>query len=99
MKTIKISNKEELEKYKDKYGYKIPWNAIFTYSADFKGRLEVEWYLCIEKECSMVTGRFIEVGGFIKAGGYLEDWRYIKEKIIIKTKWKKIKEVKPSKFK
>ena len=123
MKTIEINNEKDLERYKDKYGYKIPWNAVFNYSADFKGGLEVEWYLYIEKECSMMTEGFIkagesiqtggfiyagesieaewyiEVGGHIKAGGYIENWEFIEENIITETRWKKIKEVKPSKFK
>ena len=78
MKTFRIKNKKDLEKFKDDYGYKIDGNAIFEYSANFTGRLLVEGYLEVEAGGSIKAGGYIEAGWYIEAGGSIEAGGYIK---------------------
>jgi len=99
MKTYIIKSQKELEKYKDEYGYYVPGNAEFEYSAEFQGRLRVDGYIevkageyikagwYIKAGGYIEAGWYIEAGGSIKAGGYIEAGEYIKAGGCIEAGW------------
>ena len=78
MKTYKITNQKDLDKFKDEYGYKIDGNAEFSYTAIFEGRLSVEGYLSIKAGDWIEAGGSIKAGGSIEAGGWIEAGEWIK---------------------
>ena len=70
METYQINNSQDLERFKDDFGYKINGNVEFNYSPDITGRLFVDG--------SITAGGYIEADWYIQAGGYIEASRYIK---------------------
>ena len=63
MKTYTINKPQDLEKFKDEYGYKVDGSLDIKCDIDIEGRLLVFGY--------------INAGGYIKAGGYIEAGRGI----------------------
>lgn len=78
MQTYTIKNQNELDKFKDRYGYYINGNAEFEFTAIFTGRLLIDGYLYIKAGESIEAGQSIEAGGYIKAGWSIKAGGYIK---------------------
>ena len=78
MKTYKIENQKDLDKFKDDYGYKIDGNAEFYFSAVIEKSLIVDGYLYIEAGEFIEAEGSIEAGEFIKAGWSIEAREFIK---------------------
>lgn len=89
MRTYKIRSQEDLDKFKDHYGYKIKGNAEFERRVKVEHRLRVEGYLWIKNDDWIRTDDSIEVknwiksdydieaGGSIKTGGSIEAGTWI----------------------
>ena len=72
METFEIKSQEELEKFKDEYGYYVNGNLEADCSLIIEKRLKVDGYLFIKAGWSIKAGGFIEAGGSIEAGESIE---------------------------